>query len=72
LSPLQFFLLACAGFGFLLIGLAALAPTVWYRWTSTRRKLLGRWRAEMALTGLAIFAGTGLSLLLLLVLGSGA
>jgi hypothetical protein len=72
LSPLQFFLLACAGFGFLLLGLAALAPTVWYRWTSTRRRMLGRWRAEMALTGLAIFAGTGLSLVLLLVLESGA
>jgi hypothetical protein len=72
LSPLQFFLLACAGFGFLLLGLAALAPTVWYRWTSARRRMLGRWRTEMALTGLAIFAGTGLSLVLLLVLESGA
>jgi hypothetical protein len=72
LTPLQLFLLGCLGCGLLLIGLAALAPSVLYRWTPARNRLLGRLRLEMALTGVAIFVGTGLSLLLVLVWGGGS
>jgi hypothetical protein len=69
-TPLQLFLLACLGCGILLIGLAAVAPSVLYRWTPTRSRVLGRWRVEMAFTGVAIFLGTAISLLLVLVWGS--
>jgi hypothetical protein len=71
-SSLQLFLLAALVSGAILMGLAAVAPSVWYHWTSGRGRLLGRWRTEIALTGLAIILGTTLSLLLLLPLGSGA
>jgi hypothetical protein len=70
LTPLQLFLLACLGCGILLVGLAALAPSVLYRWTPTRSRVLGRWRVEMAFTGAAIFLGTAISLLLVFVWGS--
>jgi hypothetical protein len=69
LTPIQLFLLGGVSCGLLLIGLAKLAPSVLYRWTPSREKLLGRWRTEMALTGVAIFLGTGISLLLVLALG---
>jgi hypothetical protein len=71
-SSLQLFLLAAVGSGAILIGLAVVAPPVSYRWTSARRRLLGRWRTEMALIGLAIILGTTVSLLFLLLLGGGA
>jgi hypothetical protein len=70
-TPLQLFLLGCLGCGLLLIGLAAVAPSVLYRWTPARNRLLGRLRLEMALTGVAIFLGTALSLLLV-VWGGGS
>jgi len=69
LAPLHLFLLACIGCGLLLIALAAVAPSVLYRWTPARNRLLGRWRLEMALMGVAIFVGTTLSLLVVLALG---
>lgn len=71
-SSLQLFLLAALGSGAILIGLAVVAPPVSYRWSSSRKRLLGRWRTEMALIGLAIILGTTLSLLSLSLLGGGA
>lgn len=71
-SSLQLFLLAALGSGAILIGLAVVAPPVSYRWSSSRTRLLSKWRTEIALIGLAILLGTTLSLLLLLLLGGGA
>ena len=50
----------------LLVALAAIAPETWYGWTSRRRKLLGRWRVEMGLTGASIFVGTAVALIVVL------
>jgi hypothetical protein len=53
-------------FAALLIALAAVAPQTWYGWTSTRRKLLGRWRSEIGVTGAAILVGTAVVLVVVL------
>jgi hypothetical protein len=50
-----------------LIALAAYAPQTWYGWTAAHRKLLGRWRGEVGLTGGAILVGTAVALGLVLI-----
>jgi hypothetical protein len=66
LTSLHLFVISSVGVGFVLVGLAAIAPRSWYGWSSARRRLLGRWRVEMGLTGVAIFFATAVALLVVL------
>jgi hypothetical protein len=59
------FVIGAAGFGVLLVVLAALAPRAWYGWTPTPRRLASRWRVEMGLTGIAIILSTAVALVVL-------
>jgi hypothetical protein len=61
-SSLHVFVVGAAGVGLVLVGLAAIAPRAWYGWSPARRRLLGRRRFEIGLTGAALFVGTAVAL----------
>jgi hypothetical protein len=62
-TPLHVFGLGSIAVAATLVALSALAPRTWYGWNSTPRKLLGRWRIEMGVTGAAILVGTAVALI---------
>jgi hypothetical protein len=66
LTPLHYFVMTSVGVALLLFGLVAVAPRTWYGWSSPRRKLLGQWRVEMGVLGIAIFVGTAVAVLVVL------